>query len=77
LLKGPSRLLIARRVDHVEVREVTAPVFSLLSSFAAGLTVLEAAAVIDGLGDVDFGEVLAKLFGLGVLVGFQLTAIGE
>ena len=77
LLKGPSRLLITRRVDHVEVREVTAPVFSLLSSFAAGLTVLEAAAVIDGLGDVDFGEVLAKLFSLGVLVGFQLTAIGE
>jgi len=77
LFQGPSRLLVIRRVDHVEVREVTGAVFSLLSSFAVGLTVLEAAAVIDGHGDADFSEVLAQLFGLGVLVGFQLSSIGE
>ncbi len=75
---GASRALVIRRIDHVEVREVSAPLFRLLRAFAAGSTVLEAAAAVtDSCRDVDFSDTLARLLGLGVLVGFQLTAIGE
>jgi hypothetical protein len=78
LRRGASRVLVIRRIDHVEVREVSAPVFRLLQAFAAGSTMLEAAAVItETQRDADFSDVLTRLFGLGVLVGFQLTAIGE
>jgi hypothetical protein len=77
LRKGASRLLLIRRIDHVEVREVTAPVFTLLRAFATGSTVLEGAAAVDIHGNADFSDVLARLFSLKVLVGFQLTAIGE
>ncbi len=41
LRRGASRVLVIRRIDHVEVREVSAPVFTLLRGFAAGSTVLE------------------------------------
>jgi hypothetical protein len=71
---GASRVLVIRRIDHVEVREVPAPVFTLLRAFAAGSTVLEAAAtVIETCGDVDIGDALTRLLGLGVLVEFQLN----
>ena len=78
LRRGASRLLVIRRIDHVEVREVSAPVFTLLRAFAAGSTVLEAAAAVaETCRADDFGDALRRLFGLGVLVGFQLAAIGE
>ncbi len=78
LRRGASRVLVIRRIDHVEVREVPARVFRLLRAFAAGSTLLEAAtAVTDTSFDADFRDALTRLLGLGVLVGFQLTAIGE
>ncbi len=78
LRSGASRVLVIRRIDHVEVREVSAPVFTLLRAFATGSTVLDAAAaVIDTHGAVDFSDVLTRVLGLGVLIGFQLTATGE
>ena len=71
---GASRVLVIRRIDHVEVREVSASVFTLLRAFAAGSTVLEAAAtVIETCRDVDFGDALTRLLCLGVLVEFQLN----
>ncbi len=67
-----------RRIEYVEVREVSAPVFTLLRAFAGGSTALEAAAALaETHGDVDFSDALTRLFGIGVLVGFQITAIGE
>lgn len=78
LRSGASRVLVIRRIDHVEVREVSAPVFTLLRAFATGSTVLDAAAAVsDTHGAVDFRDVLTRVLGLGVLIGFQLTAIGE
>ena len=78
LRQGASRVLVIRRIDHVEVREVSASVFRLLRAFAAGATVAEAAGgLADAHHDVDFGNALARLLGLGVLVGFQLISIGE
>jgi hypothetical protein len=78
LHSGGSSIVVVRRVDHVEVREVPAPVFDLLRAFAAGSSILEAAAgVVDTYGDAAFGDALTRLFALGVLVGIQLTAIGE
>ena len=74
---GPSRVLLIRRIDHVEVREVSAPVFSLVRTFTAGSTVLEAAATADTLSEVDFSDALGRVLGLGVLIGFQLTATGD
>jgi|SRR5882724_2087902 len=78
LRRAASRVLVIRRIDHVEVREVSAPVFTLLRAFAAGSTVLEAAAAVtETCRDVDFSDALTRILGLGVLVGFKLTAIGE
>jgi len=78
LRRGASRVLVIRRIEYVEVREVSAPVFTLLRAFAAGSTVLKAAAAVtETWRDVDFGDAFTRLLGLGVLVEFQLTAIGE
>ena len=78
LKRGASRVLVIRRIDHVEVREVPAPVFQLLRAFATGSTILEAAAAVTEMyRDVDFSDALIRLLGFGVLVGFQLEVIGE
>ena len=70
---GASRVLVIRRIDHVEVREVSAPVFTLLRAFVAGSTVLEAAgAPAETCREGEFSDALTRLLGLGVLVGFQL-----
>ncbi len=74
LRRGASRVLVIRRIEYVEVREVSAPVFALLRAFAAGSTALEAvAALTETHGDVDFSNALTRLFSLGVLVEFQLN----
>jgi len=74
LRRGTSRVLVIRRTDHVEVREVSAPVFTLLRAFAAGSTVLEAAGTVaETCRGVDFSDALTRLLGLGVLVEFQLN----
>jgi hypothetical protein len=78
LRRGASRVLVIRRYDHVEVREVPAPAFALLRAFTAGSTVLEAAATVtDTYGAVEFSDALQRVLGLDVLVGYQLTATGE
>jgi hypothetical protein len=78
LRRGASRVLVIRRIEYVEVREVSAQVFALLRAFSAGSTALEAvAALTETHGDVDFSDALTRLFSLDVLVGFQITAIGE
>src|SRR5882672_6153610 len=65
LRRAASRVLVIRRIDHVEVREVSAPVFALLRAFAAGSTVLEAAgAVTETCRAADFGDALTRILGV-------------
>jgi hypothetical protein len=49
---GPARLLIIRREDHVELRELPAPQFALLAAFMRGATLGENADLAFALGDV-------------------------
>lgn len=70
---GPCRLLLIRRDDHVELRELSAGEFTLLSAFAHGRSLQEAAdAVVAAQNDVDLGAALARLVQLGTLVDFSL-----
>jgi hypothetical protein len=72
---GPSRVLLVRRVDHVEVREVTANVFELLHAFTNRST-LDAAcnAVLAHDPNFDLAATLTQLMQLGVFAGFSLRA---
>jgi hypothetical protein len=49
---GPARLLIIRREDHVELRELPAAQFALLAAFMRGATLGENADLAFALGDV-------------------------
>jgi hypothetical protein len=70
---GPSRVLIIRRTDHVELRELGAGEFALLSAFATGAT-LGAAADAAFLADPDLnlGAALAQALELETLVAFSI-----
>jgi hypothetical protein len=49
---GRTRVLIIRREDHVELRELPAPQFALLAAFMRGATLGENADLAFALGDV-------------------------
>jgi hypothetical protein len=70
---GPSRVLIIRRTDHVELRELGAGEFALLSAFAADATLGAAAnAALLGEPDLDLGAALARVLELETLVAFSI-----
>jgi hypothetical protein len=73
LAAGPSHVLVIRRHDHVELREFSAGEFALLSAFARGQSLEEAADAAITAEDVfDLGAALARLMQLGTLVDFSL-----
>ena len=70
---GASRLLVIRRDDHVELRELPPGEFAFLDAVAGGLGVVDAAAAAL-VADPDFELVAAlpRLVRLGALTGFHL-----
>lgn len=68
---GPSRLLIVRREDHVELRELPPAEFALLDAFTRGCT-LDAAVqyALDTHAEFDLGTALARCLQLGAIVDF-------
>lgn len=78
LTTGPSRLLVIRRADHVELRELSVGEFTLVSAFAHGRSLRDAAdAVVAVQQDVDLGAALARLMQLGTLVDYSLEPDGD
>lgn len=68
---GPSRLLIMRREDHVELRELPAAELALLDAFARHRTLDEAVqCALDAHADFDLGAALAHCVQLGAIVDF-------
>jgi hypothetical protein len=71
---GPSRVLVIRREDHVELRELGAAEFALLRAFAGGATFASAAeSMLAEDGAADLGVVFARIVQLGVLAGTAST----
>jgi hypothetical protein len=72
---GASRVLIIRREDHVELRELAAPEFTLLTAFMRGATLGEAfelAAQAEETADLAF--VLGHVVKLQTLVDFEIRS---
>ena len=73
---GPSRLLIIRPEDHVELRELPASDFALLDAFARGATFEAAAdAALDTDSAVDLSASLTRIVTLGAFVDFHVATI--
>lgn len=70
---GPSRVLLIRRHNHVEMRELGVAEFALLQAFISGAR-LDAGAEAAWNADptVDFAAALARIVALGTLVDFHL-----
>jgi len=78
LNQGASQILLIRRGEHVEVRELPPQMFALLHALAEGATVREGVdSVIDTMGQFDLADALGLLIGLGALIGFRLAGDGE
>jgi hypothetical protein len=72
---GASRVLLIRRSDHVELRELAQPTCLLLRQFRQGATLGDAAeAVAAEAGDFDLQGCLRELLGLGTIADIGLTA---
>lgn len=70
---GPSNVLIIRRDDHVELRELPLVDFELLAAFARGETFdLAAEHALHAAPEADLGAALARIVRLGTLVDFTL-----
>jgi hypothetical protein len=70
---GPSRVLIIRREDHVELRELAAGEFVLLNAFGNGDSFAKAAdAALQADAAIDLGAALAHIMQLGTLVDFGI-----
>lgn len=68
---GPSQVLIVRREDHVELRELPATDFELLDALSRGATLEQAAdRLLQDALHVDLGAALARITQLGTLVDF-------
>jgi Putative DNA-binding domain len=68
---GPSRLLVIRRMDHVELRELPATEYTFLDGCRRGAT-LESLALAAAPGD-GFAETLVNCVRSGALSDFHLT----
>jgi hypothetical protein len=73
LSSGPSRVLVIRRSDGVELRELPVDQFALLDAFTRGLT-LEAAAeeAMKCTPALDLGAALLRLAALETLTAFEI-----
>jgi hypothetical protein len=70
---GPARVLIVRREDHVELRELDAPAFELLAAFTRGATLGEAFELAaDADETADLAKVLGRVVKLQTLVDFEI-----
>jgi hypothetical protein len=68
---GPSRVLLIRRHDHIEVRELPAETYTLLQQFTNGLTLNAAVdAAAAAYPEFDLGATLQQLFKLETLTAF-------
>lgn len=71
---GASRVLIIRRDDHVELRELPPGDFALARAFADGCDFAGAAdAALRADADLDLGASISRIVRLGVLVDFHLN----
>jgi hypothetical protein len=69
--RGPSNVLLIRREDHVELRELPAAEFALLAACVRGETLEQAAeCALEVETDVALDAVLARVVSLGTLVDF-------
>jgi len=72
---GASRVLLIRRVDHVELRELAIPSWLLLRQFQRGATLGAAADAVAGdAGEFDLELCLRELLGLGTIADIGLNA---
>ncbi len=70
---GPSRVLLIRREDHIEVREVTLDEYSLLEAFASGTTLGDACeALLQKSPEFDLPTTLLQLARWGALSNVRL-----
>jgi hypothetical protein len=70
---GAARVLIIRREDHVELRELDAPAFELLAAFMRGATLGEAFELAaDADETADLAIVLGRVVKLQALVDFEI-----
>jgi len=70
---GPSRVLLIRRDDHVEMRELSAPDCALLQTLMSGATLgdaADAALAVDPA--TNFAASLSRIVSSGTLVAFHL-----
>lgn len=70
---GPSRVLVIRRPDHVELRELPPSDFALLGAVARHRPLAAALdAALEADSDVDAAACLGRCLGLGAFSGFRL-----
>jgi hypothetical protein len=75
LNQGGSLILLIRRSERIELRELAPHGFALLRAFAGGATVRAGVdSVLESMGEFDLEDALAQLIGLGALIGFESTA---
>jgi Putative DNA-binding domain len=73
LQTGPSHVLLLRRADHVEMRELPKEVFGLLSAFVSGVPLNTAAdQLLSQSSGFDLGASLRMLVELDALTGFRI-----
>ncbi len=72
---GPSRIMLLRRSDHVELRELPAASYALLAQFARGQALGPAVAAAASIEDFDLGETLRQLIALGTVSTFELAPL--
>lgn len=71
---GSSYVLLIRRRDHVELREISPADFALLDAFAAGYTLDQAVEATAGADKAfDLTAALERCIRLGVLAGFRVA----
>lgn len=72
---GPSRIMLLRRTDHVELRELPAAAHALLAQFARRQPLGAAAAAVAGIESFDLGAVLRLLISLGTISTVHLEPL--
>ena len=72
---GPSSVLLIRREDHVELRELPAPEFALIAALGRGESLEHAAErALEADPDVALDAALGRIVALGTLVDFTAPA---
>jgi hypothetical protein len=71
---GPSRVLLIRRPDFVEVREIPFPTATLFNEFSRGTAFAGAAAIFaEAHVDAGLGDSLRDLLALGAIAGYRIN----